>query len=44
MSMATSSNDERFERGLARLLDGVALDLPRRRTKDTSDRARQHRT
>ena len=41
---AAFSNDKRFERGLARLLDGVALDLPRRRTKDTSDRARQHRT
>jgi AcrR family transcriptional regulator len=40
---AASTNDERFERGLARLLSGVALDLPRRRTKDTSDRARQHR-
>jgi AcrR family transcriptional regulator len=41
---AASINDQRFERGLARLLGGVALDLPRRRTKDTSDRARQHRT
>jgi AcrR family transcriptional regulator len=41
---AASSNDQRFERGLARLLDGVALHLPRRRASDTSDRARQHRT
>ena len=41
---AASSNDERFERGLARLLDGVAMDLPPRRTKDTPDRAHQHPT
>jgi hypothetical protein len=41
---AASSNDQRFERGLARLLDGVALHLPRRRASDTSDRARRHRT
>jgi AcrR family transcriptional regulator len=30
---AAASGQERFERGLARLLDGVALDLERRRTR-----------